>query len=174
LSGRLTSYRAGYLPEERREIEARLSDGSLLGVIATSALGAIDFMRCFKECHPGAVYLHRGKTWLVTELDLVTHEVTAVRQNVNYFTRTKGNKTTEILKTYRSAEMHNFCVSFGYLRVTDTVTGFQRRLVAGQKMISMEQLDLPPLVFETSVTVPVNSAVPPASIRPNAAQATGP
>jgi DEAD/DEAH box helicase domain-containing protein len=45
--------------------------------------------------------------------------------------------------------MHNFCVSFGYLRVTDTVTGFQRRLVAGQKLISMEQLDLPPLVFET-------------------------
>jgi len=114
-----------------------------------SELGEIDFMRCFKECHPGAVYLHRGKSWLITDLDLETHEVTAVRKNVNYFTRTMGNKTTEILKTYHSAEMHNFRVSFGYLRVTDTVTGFQRRLVAGQKLISMEQLDLPPLVFET-------------------------
>jgi DEAD/DEAH box helicase domain-containing protein len=114
-----------------------------------SALGEIDFMRCFKECHPGAVYLHRGKTWLITDLDLETHEVTAVRKNVNYFTRTMGNKTTEILKTYHSAEMYNFRVSFGYLRVTDTVTGFQRRLVKGQKLINMEQLDLPPLVFET-------------------------
>ena len=114
-----------------------------------SALGEIDFIRCFKECHPGAVYLHRGRTWLITDLDLETHEVAAVRKNVNYFTRTMGSKTTEILKTYRSAEMHNFRVSFGYLRVTDTVTGFQRRLVAGQKLISMEQLDLPPLVFET-------------------------
>ena len=113
------------------------------------ALGEIDFMRCFKECHPGAVYLHRGKTWLISDLDLETHEVTAVRKNVNYFTRTMGNKTTEILKTYHTTEMHNFSVSFGYLRVTDTVTGFQRRLVAGQKLISMEQLDLPPLVFET-------------------------
>jgi DEAD/DEAH box helicase domain-containing protein len=112
-------------------------------------LGEIDFMRCFKECHPGAVYLHRGKTWLITDLDLETHEVTAVRKNVNYFTRTMGNKTTEILKTYHTTELHNFRVSFGYLRVTDTVTGFQRRLVAGQKLISMEQLDLPPLVFET-------------------------
>jgi len=114
-----------------------------------SALGEIDFMRCFKECHPGAVYLHRGKTWLINDLDLESHEVTAVRKNVNYFTRTMGNKTTEILKTYESAEMHNFRVSFGFLRVTDTVTGFQRRLVAGQKLISREQLDLPPLVFET-------------------------
>jgi DEAD/DEAH box helicase domain-containing protein len=114
-----------------------------------SALGEIDFIRCFKECHPGAVYLHRGRTWLITDLDLESREVTAVRKNVNYFTRTMGNKTTEILKTYHSAALHNFRVSFGYLRVTDTVTGFQRRLVAGQKLISMEQLDLPPLVFET-------------------------
>ncbi len=114
-----------------------------------SRLGEIDFMRCFKECHPGAVYLHRGKTWLITDLDLETREVTAVRKNVNYFTRTMGNKTTEILKTYHSVEMYNFRVSFGYLRVTDTVSGFQRRLVTGQKLISMEQLDLPPLVFET-------------------------
>ena len=114
-----------------------------------SALGEIDFMRCFKECHPGAVYLHRGRTWLITGLDLETHEVTAVRKNVNYFTRTMGNKSTEILKTYNTTKLHNFSVSFGYLRVTDTVTGFQRRLVAGQKMISREQLDLPPLIFET-------------------------
>ena len=113
------------------------------------ALGEIDLMRCLKECHPGAIYLHRGKTWLITDLDLETREVTAVRKNVNYFTRTIGNKTTEILKTYHATEVDNYRVSFGYLRVTDTVTGFQRRLVAGQKMISMEQLDLPPLVFET-------------------------
>ncbi len=114
-----------------------------------SVLGGIDFMRCFKECHPGAVYLHRGKTWLIKHLDLETHEVTAVRKNVNYFTKTMGNKTTEILKTYQTKELENFRVSFGNLRVTDTVTGFQRRLVSGQKQISTESLDLPPLIFET-------------------------
>ena len=114
-----------------------------------TALGEIDYMRCFKECHPGAVYLHRGKTWLVTNLDLETHEVTGVRKNVNYFTKTMGNKTTEILKTYQTKELENFRVSFGYIRVTDTVTGFHRRLVAGQKLISTEALDLPPLIFET-------------------------
>ena len=114
-----------------------------------TALGVIDFIRCLKECHPGAVYLHRGKTWLITELDLHTREVTAVRKNVNYFTRTMGSKTTEILNTYQTVDLHTFRVSFGYLRVTDTVTGFQRRLVAGQKLISRESLDLPPLVFET-------------------------
>lgn len=38
LSQRLSSYRAGYLPEERRAIEKALFDGELLGVISTTAL----------------------------------------------------------------------------------------------------------------------------------------
>jgi DEAD/DEAH box helicase domain-containing protein len=38
LAGRIAPYRAGYTPEQRREIERRLTDGDLLGVVATSAL----------------------------------------------------------------------------------------------------------------------------------------
>jgi len=35
---RISSYRAGYLPRERREIERRLFDGELLGIVSTSAM----------------------------------------------------------------------------------------------------------------------------------------
>jgi DEAD/DEAH box helicase domain-containing protein len=38
LADRVSSYRAGFLPEERREIERRLFTGELAGVISTSAL----------------------------------------------------------------------------------------------------------------------------------------
>ncbi|KAI8087955.1 P-loop containing nucleoside triphosphate hydrolase protein [Gilbertella persicaria] len=38
LVDKITSYRGGYLPEQRRRIEQRMFDGELLGIIATNAL----------------------------------------------------------------------------------------------------------------------------------------
>ncbi len=38
LEQRIAPYRAGYTPRQRRELERRLADGDLLGVVATSAL----------------------------------------------------------------------------------------------------------------------------------------
>ncbi len=134
-----------------REIDLRGSGRPFVISAAETALplGQIDEVRCLKECHPGAVYLHRGQTWLVLDLDLNGRMVIAARRNLNYFTRARSSKETEILEVSASREFAHFKVSWGRLRVSDTVTGFERRLVRGQKLISSELLDLPPNVFET-------------------------
>jgi DEAD/DEAH box helicase domain-containing protein len=57
--GRVSAYRSGYLPEERREIERRLFRGDLQGVISTSALelgvdiGGLDV--CLLVGYPGSI-----------------------------------------------------------------------------------------------------------------------
>jgi DEAD/DEAH box helicase domain-containing protein len=59
LARRISPYRAGYTPRERREIEGRLFRGELLGVVSTSALelgvdvGSLDAVVCCG--YPGSV-----------------------------------------------------------------------------------------------------------------------
>ncbi len=134
-----------------REVDLRGSGRSFAIKKAGSEeiLGQIDGVRCLKECHPGAVYLHRGQTWLVLDLDLLGHSVSAMRKNVNYFTRALSNKETEILEVCGTTTLKNFQVSWGRLKVTDRVTGFQKRLVKGQRLLTTQKLELPPQVFET-------------------------
>ncbi|MCP4007038.1 MAG: DEAD/DEAH box helicase [bacterium] len=65
LRSRISSYRSGFLPEERREIERRLFDGDLAGVISTSALemgidvGGLDV--CILVGYPGSILATRQR-----------------------------------------------------------------------------------------------------------------
>ncbi|MCP4020347.1 MAG: DEAD/DEAH box helicase, partial [Desulfobacteraceae bacterium] len=58
-SDKITAYRAGFLPEERREIETKLANGDLLAVVSTSALelgidiGNLDI--CILVGYPGTI-----------------------------------------------------------------------------------------------------------------------
>ena len=65
LARRVSSYRSGFLPEERRAIEKRLFEGDLLGVISTSALemgidvGGLDV--CILVGYPGSILATRQR-----------------------------------------------------------------------------------------------------------------
>ncbi|MEF2231805.1 MAG: Zn-binding domain-containing protein, partial [Pseudodesulfovibrio sp.] len=112
-------------------------------------IGTVDQHRAFRETHTGAVYLHRGKTYVITDLDLEGGAVHAVQQRVGYYTRPRGSKDTEILEVLGQKACFGTRVYFGRLRVTERITGYEKRNVRGGKLLGIVPLDLPPLVFET-------------------------
>ena len=112
-------------------------------------VGSVDEHRACKETHPGAVYLHRGDTYVIQDLDLATRTVRARKEKVDYYTRARGNKSTDILEVMKSRPVWGTCMHFGRLRVTDTVTGYEKRRIRANKLLTIVPLDLPPLVFET-------------------------
>ncbi|WP_450091455.1 DEAD/DEAH box helicase [Pseudodesulfovibrio thermohalotolerans] len=112
-------------------------------------IGTIDQHRAFRETHPGAVYLHRGRTFVVEDLDLGTCAVHAVARRVGYYTKPRGSKETEILEVLGQKASFGTRVYFGRVKVTEMITGYEKRSVRGGKLLGIVPLDLPPQVFET-------------------------
>lgn len=113
------------------------------------AIGTIDGIRAFKECHPGAIYLHRATTYHVEQLMIDKKDIIARRTDLKYFTRIRSEKETEIIKINRSQPKGQFVVKLGELKVTEKITGYEKRRIPGQELIGVFPLDLPTQTFET-------------------------
>jgi len=119
--------------------------------------GEIDGFRAFRETHPGAVYIHQGKTHLVDSLEMENKTVRISRADVDYYTSVRGYKQTEILQVLEEKRFGDIHAGMGRLKVTDQVTGYEKQHIRRKQLLGILPLDLPPLVFETEglwITVP--------------------
>jgi DEAD/DEAH box helicase domain-containing protein len=114
------------------------------------AIGTIGAGRVFAECHEGAVYLHRGRQFLVRALDLEAQRVQVRAVDVPFFTRALSEKETEILARDAARPAGHFRLARGRVRVTTRITGFERRRIHGQDLLGTEPLALPPTAIETT------------------------
>jgi len=112
-------------------------------------IGTIGSANVFSECHEGAIYLHHGRQFLVTRLDRDEHVVSVRPVKSPHYTRALSEKQTEILSRARTRPAGCFRVVEGRVKVTKTITGFERRRIRGQDLLGTEPLDLPPTSFET-------------------------
>jgi DEAD/DEAH box helicase domain-containing protein len=72
-----------------------------------AVIGSIGAANVFSECHEGAVYLHHGRQYLVTELDIDRHAVWVRPIAAPYYTRALSQKETEILSRDRERPAGN-------------------------------------------------------------------
>lgn len=138
-----------------RDVDLRGAGQSLhiedntLGQEKAPVIGTIDEQRAYREAHSGAVYMHRGVTYVVTELDLDAKIVHTQKQRVGYYTKPRGNKYTEIMEVLGQKACFGTRVYFGRLTVTEQISGYEKRSVRGGKLLGVTPLHLPPFIFET-------------------------
>lgn len=127
-------------------------------------IGVADRETAVRELHPGAVYLHRGDTFLVARLDLDAGLATLVPHIESWYTQTRMETDVEVL-----AAEHLFGrVSVGRVRVATRVTGYVKKRYLTEAVLDEVPLELPEISYPTQAlwfrVSDVAGAVPPAEL----------
>ncbi|HEX7002835.1 MAG TPA: DEAD/DEAH box helicase [Trueperaceae bacterium] len=108
-------------------------------------LGESDLSSALRDLHPGAVYLHRGETYLVASLDLERSRAVLLPHIEEFYTQARSETDIDILE----ADAASSLVETGRVRVTTTVTGYVKKRYITEAVLDERLLDLPPLSYTT-------------------------
>jgi DEAD/DEAH box helicase domain-containing protein len=136
-------------PHRQVDIRSIGESYSILSAKDGRIVGYVSGGRVFSECHEGSIYLHRAQQYRVIKLDVAGKNIYVEPVNVDYFTKALGEKGTKILNCEQSKSIANFFIREGRLKVTERITGYEKRRIFGQDVLSTHPLDLPPHSFET-------------------------
>ncbi|MDR0828197.1 MAG: DEAD/DEAH box helicase, partial [Desulfovibrio sp.] len=112
-------------------------------------IGSVDWIRALREAHPGSIYLHMGRHFEIKELDLGGGRALARPFRPSWFTRTRGHKNTEILNVEEGRCIAGIALQRGRLRITEQVTGYEKRALKNRQLLGLVPLELPPVIFES-------------------------
>ncbi|MDZ4247399.1 MAG: Zn-binding domain-containing protein, partial [Dehalococcoidia bacterium] len=112
-------------------------------------LETIEASVAFSEIHPGAVYLHQGESYLVTDLDVAGKTAFAKLFDAPYYTQAKEITEISIKKKLKEREGGKTSVFLGHTEVKTTVIGFRRKAQLSEEVVGEEELDLPSQNFNT-------------------------
>ncbi|HEX5988613.1 MAG TPA: DEAD/DEAH box helicase [Solirubrobacterales bacterium] len=112
-------------------------------------LGLVEAERAFTTVHPGAVYLHLGRSYEVDRLDIGERRAVVSAFDGDWYTRPKKETEIYIERTHEQREVAGVQLNFGEVSVTEQVIAFQRVSVADQEPIDIVALELPEQNFVT-------------------------
>ncbi|WP_231559372.1 DEAD/DEAH box helicase [Kocuria sp. ZOR0020] len=136
-------------------ISIRAEGGGPLNIVETDTgqlLGSIGTGQAHQQTHPGAIYVHQGRTYVVDDLDLAHHVVTVTRAHPDYYTQARDVTSVKVIQEERHQTWGPITVHSGQVQVTSQVVSYQRKAIPGNEIIGEEPLELPPTdLFTKSV-----------------------
>jgi DEAD/DEAH box helicase domain-containing protein len=120
-------------------------------------IGTVDASSAHGTAHAGAVYVHRGETWLVRSLDLEDRVAVIERSDPDYSTTAREITDISIVQEREHARWGDCRLSLGDVDVSHQVVSFLKRRQPGGEVLGEEPLDLPVRALRTTAvwwTVP--------------------
>ncbi|WP_342768035.1 DEAD/DEAH box helicase [Bogoriella caseilytica] len=115
-----------------------------------SVLGTVDGARADSSVHPGAIYLHQGRSFLVEQLEDDVAVVHAAPEAA-YRTRARTSSQVRILHQREEASWgEGITWHAGDVEVTSQVTGYERRMLPGMEIVGTYPLERPERVLRTT------------------------
>ena len=133
-------------------VDIRSASGHLFAIVdeeTGALLGTVDESRAFHHVHPGAVYLHQGEQYEVTELDLDRKIALVATSQADYYTQPRHTTDLEVLRILEDGTVGEVPAFFGEVRVTSQVVGFHRKSTFTQELIDAVDVNLPPQTLTT-------------------------
>jgi DEAD/DEAH box helicase domain-containing protein len=106
-------------------------------------VGTVDGGSAHATAHAGAVYVHRGETWLVESLDLDDRVAMIDRSEVNYSTTARELTDISIARELEHRTWGDARLSLGMVEVTHRVVSYLRRRQPSGDVIDEVPLELP-------------------------------
>jgi DEAD/DEAH box helicase domain-containing protein len=122
---------------------------TIVDVSSGELLGTTEATRAHSAVHKGAIYLHLARRYEVRELDLERQRAMVSKFDGDWYTEPKRETETTIEELLETRETLGVKLSFGRVKVSDTVLAYQRRLQADNSRVDLVELDLPATSFST-------------------------
>ncbi|MGH3965385.1 MAG: DEAD/DEAH box helicase, partial [Pseudonocardiaceae bacterium] len=133
------------------EVDIRGSGGHQVAVVEAGTgrmLGTVDPGSACTAVHPGAVYLHRGDSFVVEELDLDAGVALVHPEEPAWHTSARSITDIRVVSVLAQRRSGGVSVALGEVEVTSQVVGYLRRLPSGE-VLDAVGLDLPAATLRT-------------------------
>ena len=112
-------------------------------------IGQVEAQRAFDTVHPGAIYLHLGRSYEVKELDLGSRRAMVKPFEGDFYTQAKKETDVWIEEMRIQRRALSVELNFGAVSVTEQVIAFQRKRLGDHEVLDTIALELPEQNFVT-------------------------
>jgi len=113
-------------------------------------IGTVDAGTADRDVHTAAVYVHRGEDYIISEYLPDDGLAFARRAEVSHSTQAHADTAIEVLAEHEQARWGDATISWGSVRVTSQVTGYDIHDRESGRALGEDVLELPPRSYDTA------------------------